>query len=232
MSAPSHFDDYFSEIKDSIKTLKNFDTEIKNLINLLKNINKNDIRLDNGKYNDGENFGIKFNININSLIFSIEELYDAIKIENSELAYKINSDYYNGNELRLKFDIEIERNNFNKFHFPIDLPNFLKNIGLGKKIILKSIDLFKYCLFTQQEDSTDLKIVINSITNSNEYFSFQKDMNIIIFSDDFNTIKIVLEDWFNIGYENYTLDKDFHIKYKEEIKNDTFLSKIYEKYEK
>ena len=57
-------------------------------------------------------------------------------------------------------------------------------------------------------------------------------MNIIIFSDDFNTIKIVLEDWFNIGYENYTLDKDFHIKYKEEIKNDTFLSKIYEKYEK
>ena len=45
----SHFDDYFSEIKDSIKTLKNFDTEIKNLIKLLKNINKNDIRLDNGK---------------------------------------------------------------------------------------------------------------------------------------------------------------------------------------
>lgn len=227
----SHFDDYFSEIKNSLKTFKNFDTEIKNLTNLLKNIKKEDIRIDDEKYDDDENYEIKFNININSLIFSIEEFYNAIRSENENLSNKIDLDYYNGNKFRLRFDIEIERNNFNKFHFPIDLPNFLKNIGLGKKIIFKSLDTFKYCLFTQQEDSTDLKIVINSITNSNDYFSFQKDMNIIIFTDDFNIIKNTLEDWFNIDYENYTLDKDFHFKYKEEIKNDSFLSKLYEKYE-
>jgi len=226
----SHFDDYFLEIKNSLKTLKNFDTEIKNLTLMLKNINEAIIRIDNLRYEDEENYEIKFDININSLIFSIVQLYDAIKIENPELAYKIDSDYYNGNKFRLNFEVEIERDNFNKFHFPIDLPKFLKNIGLGKKIIHKSIDTFKYCFFTKEDDSIDLKVVINSISNSNNYFSFQKDSNILIFVDDFNIIKNILEKWFKLGYDEYTLDKDFHNKYKDEIEKDQFLSNIYQKY--
>ena len=45
---------------------------------------------------------------------------------------KINSTF-SGELMNLEYDIQIDRHNYNKLHFPIDLPNFLKNIGLGKK---------------------------------------------------------------------------------------------------
>ena len=226
----SKFDNYLTEINDSIKTLKNFKNEINYLIDLLKDINKDDIYLDDAIYNDDENYRVTFNLKINALILSIKEFYKEIKMGNNLLYNKINIDYFDGSKLRLEFDVEIDRGYFNKFHFPINLPIFLKNIGLCKKIILKSINDFNYCLFTKQ-DSVDLKIVIESITKNNQnYYSFIKDVNVLIFRDDFNIIKQKLKEWFKSPYDNYILDKNFHDKYLQEINNDYFLSNLYKKY--
>jgi len=226
----SYYDNYLDEIKDSKKTLKRFTEEINKIKILLTNINLSNIELNNSKYKDNINYIINFGKNIDPLIFTLINFYKEIKMKNELLYKKLNDNYFNGEEMNISFDVEINRDNFNKFHFPFDLPIFFKNIGLGKKIILKSILDFNFCLFTKKDDSFELKITVDSITENNNYFSFMKDSNILIFVDNFELIKNKLNDWFKQGYENYILNKDFHIKYKEEIENDDFLNKIYEIY--
>lgn len=225
----SYYDTYLQNIRNSKETLKNFNIEIEKLKTLLTNISLDDIDLDNRKYKDNENYVIYFGTNINILITSLRIFYNEIYKNNENLAEKINSIYFNGEELNLEFDIEIERNNFNKLHFPIDLPHFLKKIGLGKKILMKSINIFNYCLFNV-EDSFELRMAVDSLTKMDNYYSFIKDETLIVFKDDFEIIKKTLKLWFNDNYEKYILDKDFHLKYIDKINNDKFLKKIYSKY--
>lgn len=224
----SNFDNYFSDINDSIKTLKNFDFEIKKLIELFKQLDKNKIYISGGKYKDGENFTVNFELKIKASIDAIESFYNEIRENNEEVLNKIDNEYFGGGELNFLFDVEIEKENFNKFHFPINLPSFLKNIGLGKKIILKSIDKFGYCMFSKEEDSIDLKIAINSIVkNEKEYYSFFKDSNILIFNDNFDLISKNIKEWYKNDYDEFVLDKDFYDKYKNDIIKDDFLNNIY-----
>ena len=227
----SEFDNYLLDINDSIKTLKNFDDEINRLKDLLTQIDIDDIYINGAKYKDGENFELDFSLKTNALIDSIKEYYKQIKKNNEYVYFKINLDYFDGEELNLNFDIEIEKDRYNKFHFPINLPKFLKNIGLGKKIVLKTINTLKYCLFTKIDDSNDLKFVVASIRNKNhDYFTFEKDSNILIFDDDFKTISETLPDWIN-NYSDYiVLDKDFYKKYKNDITQNTYLNELYEKF--
>lgn len=223
----SEFDTYMSEIDNELQTFKNFNESIKKLIDNIKNISKDDIYL---YLTDEENYKIFFNTSINALIFSIKEFYLKIEKNNQLLFDKINSNLLFGEKLRLEFHIQIEKKHFNKFHYPVDLPKFLLNIGLGKKIILKSIDQFGYCLFTKREDSIDLKVAIESIRNrTNDYFSFEKDSVILIFKDDFDLIKKILRIWIN-DFTYIVLDRDFYKKYKNEISNDVQLNDLYQQF--
>jgi hypothetical protein len=223
----SEYDNYLLDINNSIKTLKNFDVELNRLKDLLTQINIDDIYISGAKYKDGENFELDFSIKVNTLIESIKEYYKQIKKNNKETYSKINIDYFDGEELNLNFDIEIEKERFNKFHFPINLPNFLKNIGLGKKIVLKAIIEFEYCLFNKIDDSTDLKFVVDSIRNKEiNYFSFEKDSNILIFNDNYETILKILPKWLKDYSEYFVLDKDFYKNIKMKSSK-MFLHEIY-----
>jgi len=221
------YDNYLSDIKDIKKTLKNVDFEIKLLVELLTNINFNEIKFSNYKYKDNINYEIKFSKKINFLITPLIELLSEIEIENKDSYIKICNVYFNDQNPNLSFDIQLDRNNFNKFHFPIDLPSFLKNIGLGKKIIRSAVEKFDYLLFMKEEDSLELKLTVDSITKMSDVFSFMIDHNILIIKDDFNLVKTTLVKWFHLSNENFTLDKDFLNKYKEFIIKDDFLSIIY-----
>lgn len=226
----SYYDTYFEQIPDSKKTLKNFTVEIDKLKKMLSKINVDTILLDNSKYKDDKNYIIKFGINIDILIFSIKNFYNEIKDKNKLLFDKINDTLFFGEIMNLDFDVQIEKNNFNKFHFPIDLPAFLKNIGIGKKIIMKSLNEFNYCLFTYN-DSFELKLSVHSISEDSKYFSFVKGKNILIFYDNFDIVKNILKQWFKLVYnEKCLLDEDFYVRYKEKIKDDDFLREIYKKY--
>jgi len=223
------YDNYLTEINDVKKTLKNIDSEIKMLISLFKEININEIRFDNSKYKDKENYEVKFNRDIILSIPPLEIFIDDIKNNNFELYNKICNLYFASNEPNFHFDVQIETNNFNKFHFPIDLPPIFKNLGLGKKIILSAIQNFEYLLFVKSEDSLELKLSVDSITKMNDVFSFMKDGVVLIMKDDFNLISNVLIDFYD-SYENLTIDKDFLEKYKNDIIDHNFLSKLYKDY--
>jgi len=221
----SDFDSYFSEIEDDLKTLKNFNKEMVHLKELFTDIDINSIRL--SKIDD-ENFYITYNAKINALIFAINEFYHEIEDNNDNIFDKINNDYFNSGVLKFDFSIWIEKERFNKFHFTDYIPSFFKKIGLGKKIILRCIDKFSYCLFTKTDDSIDLKIAIESIRNKEtNFFSFEKDGCILIFKDDFEIIKETLTKWIEKEPTYFVLDKDFYKKYKNEIENDDFLNKLY-----
>lgn len=223
----SRFDTYIDEISNDKKTLKNVDNELILLKNKLININYSNICFSNQKYNDNENYEIIFENNIDELIFSVNKLINVIKNKNNKLYKKISNLYFDGH-INFSFDVQIDRNNFNKFHFPIELPSFLRNIGLGKKIILKSIQEFDYLLFMDKYDSYDLRFSIDSLIKRIDIFSFMKDKNLMIFKDEFNIIKEKLKEWFDsYPYENYSLDVDFFKKYKDEIIKNSFLNELY-----
>jgi hypothetical protein len=223
----SRFDTYIDDIEDDKKTLKNVDNELNSLKEELTNIDIDDIKLSDNKYKDNKNYEIIFHKDINFLIISIREFIMEIE-EKSEKNYtKIIDLYFDSSRFNLSFDVQIDRNNLNKFHFPIDLPSFLRNIGLGKKIILKSIKDFDYLLFTDNDDSYDLRFSVHSLIKRNDVFSFMKDKNLMIFKDDYDIIKDKLKEWFSNDYENYSLDVDFVKKYKDEILKDDFLNELY-----
>lgn len=222
------YDNYFDDIENNKKTLKNFDIEINLLISRFKNLDYTKIKFSKSRYKDDENFEIKFPIEIKTLITPFDGLLQEIENRNDVLYHKIINSYFNGNEPIFLFDVQIERNYFNKFHFPVDLPVIFRNLGLGKKIIKAAIYNFEYLLFTKEDDSFELKTTVHSITEMKDVYSFMKEQNILIFKDDFDLIKKILPKFFSDDYDNkYTLDEDFFIKYKDEITNDEFLSELY-----
>lgn len=225
------FDNYLDDIFDNKKTLKNIEIEMNLLISRFKNLDYNKIRFNNAKYRDNENYEIDFSIDIVTLINPISNLIKEIQYQNEDLFCKITNIYFNGNDPNFSYDIQLDRNNFNKFHFPIDLPMIFRNLGLGKKIIKSAINKFNYLLFTKEDDSFELRMTVHSITKMKDVYSFMKGQNILIFKDDFelvkNNLKLFLEPLDN---ENFTLDEDFLLKYKEDILKDEFLAQIYQKY--
>jgi len=225
----SQFDDYFSDIKHDIKTLKNFSREMNILKDFFKDINVADIHLIKI---DEENYQLDFGHKIQSQITSLKSYYAEIDRKNSILIEKINNDFYNGSTLRLDFEIEIESNNFNKMHFPINLPTNLKNISLGKKIFIRTIEKIGFTIFSSEDISIDAKLTIYSIVkNEKSLFSFIKDKNIITFSSllNFNDIIKILFMWLELTeYDNLILDEDFFNVYKEKIKKNKKINSIYD----
>jgi hypothetical protein len=225
----SRFDKYFKDIMDFKKSHKNINNEFYLLKEKIKKINYNDIYFEEVNRYDF-NYKINFGNDVNSLIFSINTLLLNIKKSNMELYEYISNEYFNGGLSKIDIQIDVESDRFNKFHFPVSLPFFLKRIGIGKKIILSAINNFDYLYFNSEEDSNELKIVVKSITERNDIFSFMLDNKIFIFKDDFSFIKIKLKEIFkHFTPENYSLDVDFKKKYDSEINKDEFLIEIFNK---
>jgi len=225
----SRFDTYIDEISDFKKTLKNFDKEIKLLKELLINIEVSDIRIRKiRKYNN--QYILIFKNDVHILCSSIDSYMNSIYTNNIELYEHIENKYFGGSYYDLKFYVDVEHDRFNKFHFPVVLPEFLKNIGLGKKILLSAIDKFEYLYFDFEEDSKELKMVVDSLIKRTDVCSFMLDNKIFIFKEDFDLISKELKNIFDgMKPVDYALDIDFKEKYKNEILENEFLSSIYNK---
>jgi hypothetical protein len=67
------------------------------------------------------------------------------------------------------------------------LPNFMKGIGLGKKIYKKLIKDFNYIsTFDGYEPSIDSSMVWESLAKDDDIFTFTNDENIICFWNDYS----------------------------------------------
>lgn len=172
---------------------------------LCLNIDFNDI-----KYKYIGYYEVKFSISIFELLYRI--LSD-LNNEDDEIIMKINNDGYNDPELC----IEIDNDNLNKIDIINGLPNFIKGLGLGKKLYKKFIkDLGYISSFSGGDTNIDSSFVWKSISSDKDIYTFCNDNNIISFWKDLNYDKIMIklrEFYYKRGNE-IVFDEDFQKRYK------------------
>jgi len=180
--------------------------DIDRVVNLCKNINFDEIEY----FNDEED---TIEINYNLTIFN---LLNSIKIAANQGGEEILSRIFPDEEDDMLLKITIDRDLFNRIDIINSMPNFIKKIGLGKKIYKKLIKDFGYLsTFNGFEPSTDSSMVWNSIVRDVELFSFIDKSNIISFWNRFNYNEIIdkLIEFYKNDRTSYQFDDNFLDRY-------------------
>jgi hypothetical protein len=151
---------------------------------------------------------------------SLSTLYDELRDIEREIYDRFFGDGYD----EMFLNIQLDESNLNKIDIINGLPNFLKNIGLGKKIYKKLIkDLGYISSFNGYNPSLDSSMVWKSIVSDKDMFSFTNNENIISFWKELD--KDVIMDKLKIFFKhkgNIQIDNDFLKKYnlnKEDLTN-------------
>ena len=154
------------------------------------------------------NIEIRYNSELNALLNTLNEILYGL-YDNNDIMDKIFQDGYR--DLFLNIDLHHQ----NKIDINNGLPNFMKNLGLGKKIYKKLIKDFNYITsFYGYNPSIDSNMVWDTILSDENIFSFTNDDNIISFDKDYSFGDIVreLKIFFKIK-GNKVFDDDFLKKY-------------------
>ena len=185
--------------------LKELKTDIDDICKMVKEIDWNDI--DYSYKNDIITILYK-----NNIMTSLSILKGKIKEYSSD---EIDEKIFGVGWEELFLEIELDKDILNKIDIINDLPNFMKGLGLGKKIYKKLIYDFGYISsFNGYEPSLDSSMVWESLARDSDLFTFSNDENLISFWNDldYNIIIEKLKEF----YENkgtIQLDDDFLKKY-------------------
>jgi hypothetical protein len=120
----------------------------------------------------------------NNIMTSLSILKGKIKEYSSD---EINERIFGGGWKDIFLQIELDSNMLNRIDIMNGLPNFMKGIGLGKKIYKKLIKDFNYIsTFDGYEPSIDSSMVWESLAKDDDIFTFTNDENIICFWNDYS----------------------------------------------
>jgi hypothetical protein len=188
---------------DKKSILKKINVLIEELKNILINLNFDEI-----KYVNKEDYiEIYFNEQVSSYLTSI---YLEIS-KDSDISNKLIGDGYDDIVLQLELT-----GKFNQIDIMNGLPDFLKNIGLGKKVYKKLIKDFKYISsFVGNYNNLDSNMVWSSILQDKDIYSFTNDDNYISFWKDseYDLIINKLKEFYKIKGK-VEFDDDFLTNYK------------------
>jgi len=196
--------DRIKHTKDKKEFLKLANLEIETLRKYIKDIEYNDLTFDKLNHYDKDSYALRFDDKTDNYIFSLDKLLKKC-MEMEGITDKLE----NITSLNREFSIEIEKNNFNRIHIISELPHYLKNIGLGKKIYLKSIDYFGYISTLLVDHSFESGMVWDSLINSDDVYTVTKDnASIICFSKKLDVDFIIdLVKKYLIDSTEYAIDK-------------------------
>jgi len=185
--------------------LKILNDDINLILNKCRDLSYDDI----GYSMNDDIITISYGKHIHTLLSILKD-----KIENYSTD-DIDEKIFGGGWKDLFLEIEIDKKNLNKIDIINSLPNFMKNIGLGKKIYKKIIKDFGFISsFDGYEPSLDSSMVWESLANDKEIFTFTNDENIISFWYELNYETIIekLSKFYkNKGFIQF--DDDFLIKF-------------------
>ena len=203
------------EAGDVANSLKELKPTLDRIINICKDINYDDIVY------SYKNDIVK--ISFNSIVFVLlATLKNDLNILGDEVQQRIFGDGYDDIYLEVELDSEL----LNKIDIINGLPNFMKGIGLGKKIYKKLIKDFGFISsFNGYEPSLDSSMVWRSLTTDSEIFTFINNENIISFWNGLDYYLIVEK--LKIFYEEkgvIQIDDDFLKKY--ELSEKEFIYKL------
>ena len=199
--------------KDSIK---NIDILLKELVDNLKNITLEEIKLD---IDDREIYKdviqIDYRLKYENQMLGINELIE--DLDDDSVLYK----FFPDNETNFNINIDITKKNFNKIDILESLPFCVKGIGLGKKIVEKIIKKYGYVsLQSYTKPSNEITMVFHSLTKDSNYYTFVDESESILVFDklDKDFIIEVLREFLKDS-KIYNIDddflKDFNIKEKD-----------------
>lgn len=190
------------DVKGVLKELKN---DIDDICKKVKELDWNDIDY---SYKDD----IITILYINNIMTSLSILKGKIKEYSSD---EIDERIFGGDWKGLFLEIELDKDMLNRIDIVNGLPNFMKGIGLGKKIYKKLICDFGYISsYNGYGPSLDSSMVWESIANDKELFTFSNDENLICFWNEleYETIIEKLKEFYE-HKGNIQFDDDFLTKY-------------------
>jgi hypothetical protein len=205
----------FKDAGDISSSLKLIKPTLDRIINICKDTNYDDIVY------SYKNDIVK--ISFNSIVFVLlATLKNDLNILGDEIQQRIFGDGYDD----IYLEVELDKDLLNKIDIMNGLPNFMKGIGLGKKIYKKLIKDFGFISsFNGYEPSLDSSMVWRSLATDSEIFTFTNDENIIRFWNDLN-YDLILEK-LKLFYEqigDIQIDNDFLKKY--ELSEEEFIDKL------
>lgn len=164
----------FKDAGDISNSLKLIQPSLDKVVDICRNINYDDI---NYLY---KNDLVKVSYNSVVLVL-LATLKNDTDILGDEVHQRIFGDGYDDIYLEIEIDSEL----FNRIDIINGLPNFMKGIGLGKKIYKKLIKDFGFISsFNGYEPSLESSMVWRSLATDSEIFTFTNDDNIIGFWSD------------------------------------------------
>lgn len=204
-----------SKITNSKELLKKTNIELNKIKDLLINIKYEEIKLNKVPYYDKNKntYNIEWNTKIDLKFSALKSAFSNLEENNDDVfqKMKIETSRYILNYLEL----DIETNNFNSIHFPIDLPDYYKNIGLGVKIFRKAIEKFGYIssiLDGPNQASFDAKLLLHHFLKSDDVYSVTKNNSGVLFiSKNINIEKVIelINKYIDgVDKNNYSIDKD------------------------
>ena len=195
----------FKNIDSYSQLLKEFDLLINDIKNESKKLSFEDIEYFNNK---GE-LDISYGVKLNDLIAIFKSA-----IFHNQYNDKLMNYIFDDGERSFYLDITIEPT-FNQIHINNGLPNFMKGLGLGKKVYKKLIKDFN-CLssFHGVKPSKESDMVWNTLADDKELYTFVNDDNIICFWNevDYDIIVNKLREFY-INDGQRVFDDDFLKKY-------------------
>ena len=187
------------------ESLKNTELELGKLINDLKLITLDEIKLD--IYNDVNkdiiqiDYMSKYQNRMNNIKDLLKDLND------SNILYKL----FPEGETNFNIYIDITKKNFNQIDILESLPFCLKGIGLGKKIVEKIIKHYNYIsLQSYTNPSNEITMVFHSLAKDSNYYTFVDESESILVFDklDKDVIIPVVKDFLK-NSDTYAVDDDF-----------------------
>lgn len=164
----------FKDAGDISNSLKLIQPSLDKVVDICRNINYDDI---NYSY---KNDLVKVSYNSVVLVL-LATLKNDTDILGDEVHQRIFGDGYDD----IYLEIEIDSKLLNRIDIINGLPNFMKGIGLGKKIYKKLIKDFGFISsFNGYEPSLESSMVWRSLATDSEIFTFTNDDNIISFWSD------------------------------------------------
>jgi hypothetical protein len=188
----------FKEAGDFSEILKEFNSDIKVIVENCKDLYYDDIEY---KIED-DICEIYYNLKISSLLIGFNYKW---KSAGEDITDRLSETFHPF------LEIEINDKLLNKIDIMNNLPTFMKNIGLGKKIYKKLIKDFNYISsYNGYDPSIDSSMVWNSLLKDEELFIFTNDDNIIAFWNEVsyeNIVETLIEFYKNSG--NIEFDDTF-----------------------
>jgi hypothetical protein len=189
------------------------------VVEAIKNVKIEDISFDKNSDYPQHFYIVNLGYNVNNLLIEYITLYNNL-ISNWKSNYvymkkfsmlMFDDNLISKNRLNTDILIYINNNKYNKLDFTMDINyiyKFIQGLGLGLKIILKVIEIYKYITIDKDPDNHDSLSIINKLFTHDKLYTCIINDIIICIDKNYENINLLLD---NVILKNTKLNNNIQI---------------------